>query len=425
MAQNLEWRELPDAPNYPSSTGRFESIYFINPNTGWAIAGGTYRGVFKTTNSGLTWDSIYGENLAYRSIGFFDKNLGFLGALSDATNISLRKSTDGGYTWLPVDNIPSPYPRGICGIQIIGDSLLFAAGEYSQFPTFIKTTDRGNTWSSYDLSSFAKGLTAVHFFNRDTGFVVGHNGVNYNNAKAVVLRTIDGGLNWETIYESPNLGQNCWKITFPSKDTGYISLESFTLPNRFLKTIDRGETWTELIFRNSTPSYTQQGIGFINNQTGWIGGSRLPSFFSFQTNDGGSSWQEIGILKNVNHFHFVNDTLAFAAGRSIYRYSMYPLISINKISEEIPTSFELNQNYPNPFNPSTKINFAIPKQSFVSLKVYDIMGREVATLVNENLNAGFYEYQFTTDEYQLPSGVYFYRLESNEFREVRRMILIR
>jgi photosystem II stability/assembly factor-like uncharacterized protein len=419
----MGWRELSSAPVYPSPFGRFEFIYFINPNTGWAIAGGTYRGVFKTTNSGLTWDSLYGENIAYSTIGFFNESLGFLGTVSDQTNISFRRSSDGGITWEAVTNIPVPYPRGICGIQILGDSLLFAVGEYSQFPTFIKTTDRGNTWSSYDMSFLAKGLTAVYFLNRDTGFVVGHNGVNYNNAKAVVLKTNNGGLNWKTIYESPNLGQNCWKITFPSKDTGYISLESFTLPNRFLKTIDRGETWMELIFRNTTPSYTQQGIGFINNQTGWIGGSILPSFFSFQTTDGGFSWQEFGILKNVNHFHFVNDTLAFAVGRSIYRYSTYPLISINKISEGIPNSFDLSQNYPNPFNPVTNIRFDIMKAGKVRLSVYDMTGKEVSVLTNEVLKPGSYEVGF--DASHLSSGVYYYRIEAGEFVSVKRMVLLK
>lgn len=98
-------------------------------------------------------------------------------------------------------------------------------------------------------------------------------------------------------------------------------------------------------------------------------------------------------------------------------------INISTISEQIPEVFELKQNYPNPFNPSTKINFAIPKNGFVNLKVFDITGKEIATLVSENLQAGFYEYDF--DAARLPSGVYFYRLESSEFREVRRMILMK
>ncbi|MCX7833780.1 MAG: T9SS type A sorting domain-containing protein, partial [Ignavibacteria bacterium] len=92
----------------------------------------------------------------------------------------------------------------------------------------------------------------------------------------------------------------------------------------------------------------------------------------------------------------------------------------NKTSQ-IPDKYELSQNYPNPFNPVTKISFAIPKQGMVSLKVYDILGREVANLVNEVKPAGYYTIDF--DASNLASGVYFYRLESNGFVDVKRMML--
>ncbi|TRZ64446.1 T9SS C-terminal target domain-containing protein, partial [bacterium] len=89
----------------------------------------------------------------------------------------------------------------------------------------------------------------------------------------------------------------------------------------------------------------------------------------------------------------------------------------------IPNKYSLAQNYPNPFNPVTKINYALPKQGFVTLKVFDILGREVKTLVNEMKSAGSYSVEFNGNE--LASGVYFYRLESNKFTDVKRMLLIK
>jgi subtilisin family serine protease/subtilisin-like proprotein convertase family protein len=89
----------------------------------------------------------------------------------------------------------------------------------------------------------------------------------------------------------------------------------------------------------------------------------------------------------------------------------------------LPTKFELSQNYPNPFNPTTKINFAIPKQGFVTMKIYDVLGREVRTLVNEVKPAGNYTVDFNASE--LSSGVYFYRVQSGEFSDIKRMILIK
>jgi len=89
----------------------------------------------------------------------------------------------------------------------------------------------------------------------------------------------------------------------------------------------------------------------------------------------------------------------------------------------IPTKYELAQNFPNPFNPSTKINFAIPKQAMVTLKVFDILGREVAVLVNDVKQPGYYTLDY--DASHLASGVYFYKLTSGTFTEVKRMVLVK
>jgi hypothetical protein len=100
-----------------------------------------------------------------------------------------------------------------------------------------------------------------------------------------------------------------------------------------------------------------------------------------------------------------------------------PPLGITQKGNEIPAKYELAQNYPNPFNPTTKINFAIPKQGLVTLKVYDVLGREVANLVNEVKTAGNYIVDF--DASYLASGVYFYKLEVNGFSDVKRLVLIK
>jgi len=103
---------------------------------------------------------------------------------------------------------------------------------------------------------------------------------------------------------------------------------------------------------------------------------------------------------------------------------MNHVIGIKKISENIPKDYMLYQNYPNPFNPSTKIKFDIPKNSNVILKVYDIMGREVKTIVdNEYLHAGSYEVNF--DGTDISSGVYFYRFIAGDYSAAKRMSMIK
>ena len=98
-------------------------------------------------------------------------------------------------------------------------------------------------------------------------------------------------------------------------------------------------------------------------------------------------------------------------------------IQINNVTKAIPNEYELSQNYPNPFNPVTKINFAIQKQGLVTLKVYDMLGREVASLVNEFKQAGYYSMDFNASS--LSSGIYFYRLQANDFTDIKKMVLVK
>ncbi|MBK6539666.1 MAG: T9SS type A sorting domain-containing protein [Ignavibacteria bacterium] len=97
--------------------------------------------------------------------------------------------------------------------------------------------------------------------------------------------------------------------------------------------------------------------------------------------------------------------------------------NIIQTSANIPESIKLYQNYPNPFNPGTNINYDLPDNNYVSLKVFDALGKEVATLVNEKQNAGSYSVDFNGEGF--PSGVYFCKLSAGEYSEIKRMVLIK
>ncbi|MBS1492287.1 MAG: T9SS type A sorting domain-containing protein [Bacteroidetes bacterium] len=115
---------------------------------------------------------------------------------------------------------------------------------------------------------------------------------------------------------------------------------------------------------------------------------------------------------------------AFGNAGTYYHGENFPLIGISN-NNGTPEGFNLSQNYPNPFNPTTNIKFNIPVSGFTSLKVYDIIGNEVATLVNQNVQKGEYSVQFNTSELNLSSGVYFYRLTTGNFTDVKKMSLIK
>ena len=150
----------------------------------------------------------------------------------------------------------------------------------------------------------------------------------------------------------------------------------------------------------------------------------------------GTNWATLGSGMSGGTYNSVfaltvynNDLIAGGAfqdaGGVIVNYvaKWFSPFGIKSISYEIPKSFSLSQNYPNPFNPTTNIEFAIPKNSFAKLIIYDITGREVQTLVNEELKAGTYKVDF--DGTNLASGIYFYKLETDNFSSVKKMVLIK
>jgi hypothetical protein len=118
-------------------------------------------------------------------------------------------------------------------------------------------------------------------------------------------------------------------------------------------------------------------------------------------------------------------TLSLPLGQFSYRAVRYNTtdVTTNTSDNSIVSDYKLSQNFPNPFNPATKINFSLPKSGFVTLKVYNLIGQEVATLVNEEKNIGTYSVDF--DATRLTSGIYFYKINVNEFNEVRKMMLIK
>jgi len=413
-SQTFQWKLLPNSPGTTGS-GRFDDVYFNDPNTGWVINYST-GGVHKTTNGGNTWSLIFNSTFGneLRSVGFFDSNVGILGTLIQDTNRVLYRSTNSGSNWTPVSNITGQRPEGICGISIVNENIAYACGKYYGTGRIIKTTDKGNSWNSvFNDTSLARGLVDCYFWSPDSGISVG----GYID-NAAVIKTTNGGASWERVHKTIQTGEWCWKISFISRDIGFVSIQRFTGSSYILKTTNNGLNWNEILLGN----YNQQGIGFVDENTGWVGGhTRYPTY---KTTNGGLQWQLAGWGIGVNRFRFLNDTLAYAVGDRVFKYSRES-VGIQTISNEIPSSFSLLQNYPNPFNPVTKIKFDIPQSAFgeVRLIIYNTLGEEVAILVNEKLLPGSYEVEF--DGSNFSSGVYFYKLETDKFIETKRMILLK
>ena len=146
------------------------------------------------------------------------------------------------------------------------------------------------------------------------------------------------------------------------------------------------------------------------------------------TIDGGENWvfQESNTTRRLLTVFFVNDNIGWAVGEygTIIKTVTGGITNVkNESTNDNPSVLALYQNYPNPFNPTTTISYQIPELSSVSLKVYDVLGKEITTLVNEEKPIGRYEITFNVAE--LPSGIYFYQLRAGSFVEIKKMILLK
>lgn len=418
------WQALPNAP----TTSRHDDGFFINENLGWVVGRGR---IWKTIDGGKSWIKQFDHgDIYFRSVGFLDSLTGVAGNLGTNefggqtdTNLIYR-TTNGGSSWEPVNNFIGPKPRGICGLCVINDSVIVGVGRVRGPVYFLKSTDKGATWHTKSMSDYAMELMDIYFTSPDTGFVVGGNGEVNEKAHGIILHTTDGGETWSNVFTSSQLGEWCWKINFPSRNVGYVSLQRDTgKVVNFVKTIDGGKTWQEHFFNAS--GYYVQGIGFLNDSVGWIGGNS--TFTTFETTDGGESWHDAHFGSRVNRIRRVNDSVAYAMGETIYKYENRSTTDIVEHKKNHPSGFVLMQNYPNPFNPSTTIEFSIPEgienNSLVLLKVYDVLGNEVRTIFDEVKEPGNYKVIFNAGD--LPSGVYFYKMQTENYSETKKFILLK
>ncbi|HEX9653123.1 MAG TPA: T9SS type A sorting domain-containing protein [bacterium] len=415
-----KWRALPDAPRTGS---RFDDVFFVNPNEGWIVQGG--GGIYRTTDGGATWqlqNTIFAGGL--RCIGFANAAKGWLGTLRSGSFLFM--TADGGKSWNPVQNVPEPQPLGICGIAVVNDSVVYAAGRYDDAPRVIKTTDGGQNWSTFDMSSHARSLVDCHFFSADSGFAVGAVGPTFEDQRARILFTGDGGQSWVASYTGARSAELCWKISFPTRKVGYVSIEAFHQGAiDFLKTTNGGTSWQAKLLSSTLRDV--QGIGFLNEELGWQGGWRSPTY---ETTDGGETWQLAGFGGNVNRFRFLSDTLAYAVGQTVYKFSNDGTpVTVEEPPALPPAGITLFQNYPNPFNASTRIRYLLERDDeIVMLRVYDLTGRKIKTLFAGGRPPGEYiaEWDGTTDTHQpVASGVYVLRLQAGGFAQSHKMILLR
>ncbi len=327
LSVDESWHELESAPVAVDTLLKHDDLFYVNEQKGWLVTRNGH--IYNTENGGESWDLQYTDSAYWRCVGFADENNGWAGnKLGDAGNL-LYRTRDGGQTWSIVDNIPEPVPAGLCGINVYSPDIVNACGRIFGPGVFIRSEDGGDTWTSLDLTYKADMLIDIYFWDEMHGIIVGGTDGGFVDSKAIILRTGNGGNTWETIYLGERNTEWCWKISFPTPDIGYVSIQNGRdecSDEYFLKTTDGGDTWEEHVFFTKADCekwewiYSGQAIGFLDAKTGWIGSYyHLPTMI---TVDGGETWHESDFGYHVNRIRFLSDNLGYASGETVYKFEL-------------------------------------------------------------------------------------------------------
>ncbi len=368
------------------------------------VACGAKETIVITHNGGKSWQKVHEFGASgLNDILYINKKE----ILACGEGIILS-SLDGGITW-GRDSLNATW---LNDIEFVNDSLIFAAGGNKGKAALFFTQDKSLKWNALVGLPFDLPIDKMKFSNNHLGWI---------SAGNEIYKTIDGGLTWNKI---PGV-----KIFYGAVDARGDSAWFCNL-NNVLLTTDAGNNWTQYkMFDYKETMFSTYCISMINSKEGSVG---LFDGRILDTYDGGKSWNERVQLTSTPVFDlkYINRNHGWAVGDMglILRYSNTSTNIKDENLQLIQHNFSLSQNYPNPFNPTTTISYQLSAFSRVKLKVYDMLGREVATLVNEEKAPGNYEVKFNVETRRgesLPSGVYIYRLQAGSYSETKKMTLLK
>lgn len=355
------------------------------------------------------------------------------------------QTSNNGYDWYDPVQLGIP---DITAVEMNGDDIFFVGKN----GFFLRSLDGGKHWSSTTIDATINFLNIRHFFG--WLYVMGENG---------------------SLFSSSNNGETWSRVNTPSTSGNFLDISIRHYIDQRYMTVEGDENSN---FWSYTQGFWEPGsVPMVDAKTGRMAKNSLNHVFILANNEelGQVVMEEIGgdwiwiILPQREGFVFkdicagvstfvlatkgdftriyrsdaqytwyiwqeiqgecnsiaFNDEYVFVTqnvGGFVHRIP-FNSVSIQQTSNSVPEQFSLSQNYPNPFNPTTNINFSIPKTGRVKLSAYDMLGREIKTLVNEVLSAGEYKYTFVGND--LTTGTYLYKLETENFVQTKKMMLIK
>lgn len=369
------------------TTNTLNAVRFLDNLTGWVVGdGGT---TLRTNNSGQTWTQVAITGIDVEDIAFADA----LNGIMVGDNGSTLRTTNGGTTWSVV---PSGQGQTLYTVAYGAAGVVYSAGRDG---AVARSTNGGVSWIPTIVGTTRyRGSAAIG----NNGWIVGESGA--------IIATTNGGTTWNS--QASGTGSDLKGVFFLSATEGWIAGQNSTL----LYTNNGGTTWTP---RNTGITVGLNSVFFLNANEGWATGN---AGAIFRTTNGGLNWipDASNATAELSDIYFVSASQGWTVGDlGTIRYRSLPT-SVDD-NGGTPSTITLAQNYPNPFNPSTSITFQLPESGRARLAVFNLLGQEVATLVDGNLQAG--HHAITFDAPAMPSGVYFYKLTSSNGSATRKMTL--
>ncbi len=424
------WRTTDGALSFVNCNAGLQTIQFYDIDADQNHSGVTVGG---TQDNGTEWDDqpseswseIYGGDGGYILIDPKNSSIVY----TEYVNGQIFKSTDGGSHFHQINTginedgyWLTPY---IMDPQ--NDNLL-----YMGTSKVYKSTNGGTSWvaQTSDLKSSSDLITTMSISPVEGNVIyAGLSGYRGASDTAFVFVSTNAGNSWNNVTARLPAGTNFSRVTADPTHKGVAYLAVLVgaqgaNDSHVLRTTDYGNTWTQLDSTGNGFDAVPTKIICVDSTSGYIYAGTY--WGVYRSTDNGASWSKFGsglpnaVVDDIAIQYPTHALRVATHGRGAWQVDITTGIAT---PSSMPTTFALNQNYPNPFNPSTVISYQLSVNSFVTLRIYDLLGREVTTLVNEQENTG--EHKVTFDGSRLASGVYFYRVSANTFTITKEMVLMK